>query len=256
VDPAAGRALGRSLGDFAPLSSAETVLLDAARRGVDAVIATDRPSAETDANRVRADFVRFLAPGGVTDAPVHEQDVQLIGGWLTGALDLDATTIGVQITLVKCVIGTISTYDARFRVLALDGSRVDGGFLADRLTCDGAYSSGMRRSPAASVFRPRVSAATSIFTAARSAARRSRCYWPERGSAARSIFATALRRPGKSSSSGRRSMEIWNASKASSTIPAATPWWPNRSRSQATSVSIRSRRSAAGSVCTLRLSGC
>lgn len=83
MDPAAGRALGRSLGDFAPLSSAETVLLDAARRGVDAVIATDRPSAETDANRVRADFVRFLALGGVADAPVHEHGVQLIGGWLT-----------------------------------------------------------------------------------------------------------------------------------------------------------------------------
>src|SRR5882672_5494248 len=84
--PAAPRkpvhAFGRSLADFGKLWLAEKTLLDCCRRGEFAWIASERPEAETDDNRVRAAFIRFLALGGDDGHPVHERGVQLAGAWV------------------------------------------------------------------------------------------------------------------------------------------------------------------------------
>jgi hypothetical protein len=134
------RAHGRSLGDFGALSPAEETLLECCRRGELAPIGDTCPGEESRANRVRSDFVRFLALGGDAQAPVHEQGVQLHGAWLTGLLDFEAAKAEHPIWLLGCRIERISAADAVLKSFVLDGSRLMQGLLGDRLFCEGKIS--------------------------------------------------------------------------------------------------------------------
>lgn len=135
--PGPARAFGRSLADFGALSPAEKTLLHCCRRGEIAVIAEERPEEETDANRVRASFFRFLALGGDENAPVHERGVELKGAWLTGALDLNATRIEHWLSLWRCRIEGMQTRHSTFKLLSLVGSRLIHGLQGDGLHCEG-----------------------------------------------------------------------------------------------------------------------
>ena len=130
------RAKGRSLAEFSPLSPAEQKILAAAATGALADISKNRPEAESDANRVRADFLRFLALGGDEAAPVHEQGLQVQGAWITGTLDLYKAEIAGALLLLKCQFKqTPALFDTQIRGLfSLAGSKVPG-LNADRLTC-------------------------------------------------------------------------------------------------------------------------
>lgn len=92
----------------------------------------------TEANCVRAAFVRFLALGGDEDAPVHERGVQLQGAWLEGVLDLEAAHVIHRLPLWACRIERIDARNARLKFLNLSGCLLVDGFNGDGLQCDDA----------------------------------------------------------------------------------------------------------------------
>jgi hypothetical protein len=130
------RAHGRSLADFGQLSPAEKRLLDCCRSGEKAAIADTCPEVPSDADTVRAGFIRFLLLGGDEQTPVHEHGVRLQGACVTGLLDLEAATAGLGLTLIQCRIEGINAQQAHLKMLDLTGSRLTEGFQADELCCD------------------------------------------------------------------------------------------------------------------------
>ena len=101
------------------------------------MIGEQRPDEETDSNRVRAAFVRFLALGGDAQAPVHESGVALRGAWIAGGLDLSVARVEQRLALVSCTIGSINLVQATMKFVDLRGSRLTGGLEADALRCEG-----------------------------------------------------------------------------------------------------------------------
>jgi hypothetical protein len=102
------RAVGRSLDDFSSvfigreLFPAEEALLKACAEGVIPALPRerpDKPEQRTQANRVRAAFLRFLMLGGDEAAPVHEQGVQLRGAWIDGSLDFEGAILPHDVAL-------------------------------------------------------------------------------------------------------------------------------------------------------------
>lgn len=131
---------GRSLTDFIPLvSTAEQALLRAACLGEVAALGTTAPSTPSDANRVRARFLRFLLLGGDVQAPLHEGGVRLCGAYVEGALDLAGCRLPGNLDLKHCTLTqAILVQDARVSgLVALDGCNVPDGLSADRMQCEG-----------------------------------------------------------------------------------------------------------------------
>lgn len=128
---------GRVLKDFEPLMSGEQRLLDACKKGAIARLGDAMPEQATDAQRVRAAFVRFLLLGGDEQAPVHERGVYLEGAFVEGGLDLCGCRVGVRVGLIRCHFDqVINAIDAQFDgLLNLQGSRLSSGLNADRLRC-------------------------------------------------------------------------------------------------------------------------
>lgn len=97
------RPYGRALADFlVDLSPAEKVLLRATGDGKEVIVAHRRPEILRPDNRVRAEFIRFLALGGDAQAPVHERGIQLAGAFITGTLDLAGCVVAVPLNLLWC----------------------------------------------------------------------------------------------------------------------------------------------------------
>lgn len=130
---------GRSLVDFGRLSPGETKLLNRCRTGEEAVVADKRPEKGTRNNRVRAAFVRFLALGGDTNAPIHEHGIQLSGAWLTGRLDFQDATAQTAIQLRHCRIDSLILRSANLKSIVLNGSRIEAGLWGDHLRCSGNF---------------------------------------------------------------------------------------------------------------------
>ena len=128
---------GRSLADFGELSPAEYALLVGSRNGTPTTISEERPEEETEANRVRADFVRFLALGGDAQAPVHERGIQLQGAWITGKLDLCVARLELRLALVHCTMSGIDAHQATIKYLNLIGTRLTSCLEAELLRCEG-----------------------------------------------------------------------------------------------------------------------
>jgi hypothetical protein len=133
------RAFGRSLADFGALGDAEQKLLESCRTGADCVIAQTRPAADqkTDANTIRAGFLRFLILGGDDDHPVHEHGVRVTGAWIAGGLDLDGVASTSDLSAQNCWFDSTPNFsDARIKGnLVLIGSRVPG-LAGERISCD------------------------------------------------------------------------------------------------------------------------
>ena len=131
------RPVGRSLADFGELLPAEKTLLECSRCGEAAVICDERPEHETDDNRVRAAFVRFLALGGDDSAPVHEHGIDLQGAWLSGVLELAGATVDHRLMLSACRIEWINARHSSLKFLSLHNSHLMEGLLGDPLYCKG-----------------------------------------------------------------------------------------------------------------------
>jgi hypothetical protein len=135
--PASLRPYGRSLVDFGELSPGEATLIECCRCGKFAVLASELPEGASDSNRVRADFVRFLALGGDEKAPVHERGVRLHGAWITGPLDLSGAKVERDVALHRCQIEHIDASFARLQLLSLSGSHLICGLTGNGLDCTG-----------------------------------------------------------------------------------------------------------------------
>ena len=123
------RPRGRNLADFSDLSAAEDKLRKAVAQGEIFYAGFSRPDKDgaTNDNRLRADFVRFLALGGDAQTPVHEKGVQLYGGYITGELDLQGGKVRCPLALRDCWFDTKPYLrEARLRRLSLSGSRLPG----------------------------------------------------------------------------------------------------------------------------------
>ncbi|MCX7257800.1 MAG: hypothetical protein NTZ64_14050 [Polaromonas sp.] len=129
---------GRTLAEFQPLQPAETALLQACAEGEVAVLGQERPAEKTEANAIRASFIRFLALGGDDEAPVHEQGVQLMGAWIEGELDLKGavTASGLLLVFSNFESAPVFRWAEVAGTLNLFGSLVPG-LWADGLQCKG-----------------------------------------------------------------------------------------------------------------------
>ncbi len=137
-----------SLQDFLPLKPAEQRLLDVALTGKQCAFARSRPDAPTEANEVRADFLRFLALGGENRSALSESGLRVQGAYIDGAINLDGATKVRPLWLQDCTIsGEFSFSDAETKVVSLDGTavstirgdgvRVDGSLLLRRTAVEG-----------------------------------------------------------------------------------------------------------------------
>jgi hypothetical protein len=126
-------ASGRSFREFEPLSAAERKLVKSCRCGTDAIVSKRRPKRETDANRVRASLVRFLALGGDDDAPVHEYGVSLAGAWITGNLSIEDAALSRTLALRNCWIRKINGWRATLPLLMLSGCHLQEGMDAGEI---------------------------------------------------------------------------------------------------------------------------
>jgi hypothetical protein len=154
------RAFGRSLSDFRlpeadtphNLLQAEEKLLDAAGKGVlcnltelsPDLLATDPaqalPKHAASANKVRADFLRFLLLGGDAASPVHEKGIQLAGAFVEGDIDLAHAENVCSFALLGCSIkGRLVTDHAALRSVTLSASHI-GGMICDGASIDGDVS--------------------------------------------------------------------------------------------------------------------
>lgn len=128
---------GRTLEEFEPLGPGEQLLLEACRTGEVATLGTATPTEVTDAQRVRAPFLRFLLLGGDERAPLHEHGVRLRGAFVEGTVDLQGCRIPASVALNRCYFDSkIFAMDAQVDgLLNLQGSHLTYGLAADRLRC-------------------------------------------------------------------------------------------------------------------------
>ena len=137
VQPAESRRpYGRQLSDLwldgeeGKLHPAERKLLECARAGRICTIETNRPAAGSANNRIRGEFLRFLALGGDETHPVHEHGLTVIGGFIDcqhDVLDFSGTTIPSALEMVTCAInGSVSLFDSKTKTLSFTNSSVDG----------------------------------------------------------------------------------------------------------------------------------
>ena len=131
-----GRPYGQRLSDVwldgeeGKLHPAEWDLLRCAVLGKECKLGTERPNLATDENRVRAEFVRFLALGGDDDHPLHEQGLWCLGAYVEcmhGKLDLEGCRLPENVWLFGCTIdGDVLLRDCLGESLGFSGSSVKG----------------------------------------------------------------------------------------------------------------------------------
>lgn len=134
-------AKGQTLKEFGNLYPAESKLLSACRDGTVAEITLMRPGKPTPNNRVRADFIRFLARGGDASAPVHEAGVHLIGAVVIGELNLSGVTVPYSLRLEECLF---RTQEGKLADLTLKRVNLDGGLSLMGSQVNGIDGDGLR----------------------------------------------------------------------------------------------------------------
>ena len=79
----------REIKDLGDLLPAEKAVLEKVCAGEKAVLGAAVPDAPSDAVKIRAGFVRYLALGGCAAHQVHEKGIWVEGAWIEGRVDLD-----------------------------------------------------------------------------------------------------------------------------------------------------------------------
>ena len=138
-----GLAHGRWLGDFPVLSAAELQLVKCCARGeVWTPEGWDlenpvRPAEKSDANTIRAELLRYLALGGDTNTPAHDEGVVARGAWISGELNLHQCHTTARLDLKFCHFDSkLVLTAAHLPELVLSGSLVPS-LRADRLNVTG-----------------------------------------------------------------------------------------------------------------------
>jgi len=109
------------------LSPAERRLMQDCPAGKPTALAFVAPEEATDANRVRAEILRYLILGGCKDCRPDERGVHLLEAYVTGPLDLSFATAKGATVLKWCHFDArIEAKATRFTELDLSGSRMPG----------------------------------------------------------------------------------------------------------------------------------
>lgn len=111
-------------------TTAERNLIAAARAGRDCILnGGTRPTAASDATQIRADLLRLLIVGGTTDCRLHESGVALMGGYITGTLDLRFAKARGQCVLNACLfVEEPNLNSAKFALFSLEDCQLPGLF--------------------------------------------------------------------------------------------------------------------------------
>jgi hypothetical protein len=104
------------LNGFAPLRSAERVLLRAYLNGDIARVGLRRPLVPSANTTIRGEFIAFLARGGV-DGRFEPQRIQIVGAWIEGRIDLRHASIPESLWFYRCVFNAVPR---------LEGARIGG----------------------------------------------------------------------------------------------------------------------------------
>lgn len=111
------------------LTDAEEALIAACRAGTACDLGTTPPhyADPPSSHMIRADVLRYLILGGCDEKPVQSPGITLFGAVITGVLDLDFAQAHGGTTLNHCRFeATIKARQARFEVLSLEGSHLEG----------------------------------------------------------------------------------------------------------------------------------
>jgi hypothetical protein len=131
---------GRWLADLGELSTAEERLVECCALGkvwVPERWDGERPEAGTDANKIKADLIRFLVLGGDAGHPVHEKGVMIFGAWIEDQLNLHQCIASFRLDLKKShLIEVPILMAAQISELSFGGSHLPG-LRADRLKITG-----------------------------------------------------------------------------------------------------------------------
>lgn len=137
------RPWGRTLSNFwldgeeGKLHPAEEDLLRCAASGEPCVRGDERPTTATEQNRIRANFLRFVALGGDKQNPLHDRGIQIIGAFIDATLDFEGTIIPENFTLGNCTIdGDLIIQDCCAETVILDNTGV-GAIMGGRFECTG-----------------------------------------------------------------------------------------------------------------------
>ena len=121
---------------FSLLKPAEGKLLTCCQSVEVAVIGEKRPTEKTEANEVRAEFLRWLIL--TKDIEINLNGIQVLGAWISGDLNLDNTQCLSELALYDCVFEYILFLRrAITKSIFADGSLLKQGMQADGLICQG-----------------------------------------------------------------------------------------------------------------------
>ncbi|WP_425037599.1 hypothetical protein [Primorskyibacter sp. S187A] len=97
---------------------------------------SERPEAESDANRIRAELIVHCVMGGCDDCRVPPKGVRVVGAWIKGEIDLSGCSSPYALRLFICHLDTVPFLrDAYLHGLYLSGSKTPG-IDAQRLRCE------------------------------------------------------------------------------------------------------------------------
>ena len=85
------------------------------------------PSEPSDTRTIRADILRYLLLGGCKDCVVDGRGVVLVGGYISGTLDIDYATVNGATHLIQCHFeNRFDSIQTHFKAVTLDGSDMRG----------------------------------------------------------------------------------------------------------------------------------
>ena len=124
---------------FKPLSTAEQQIGVGCNDKI--ILNTERPTAETSDNTVRANFLATLLQLPRANSPIPTTGFYLQGAWINGTLDLNSLKLEHNLRCIKCVFSeTLILFDARVDGnLNLQGSQCKKGIAADGLKVTGNF---------------------------------------------------------------------------------------------------------------------
>lgn len=111
-------------------TEAEIALVAACREGRQCELGDGtRPDTPTPQNQIGADLLRYLIKGGCDECDLHDWGVDLVGAYITGALDLRLVKATGVTGLINCHFdSSINAMNAKFDFLNLSGSSCLGLF--------------------------------------------------------------------------------------------------------------------------------
>ncbi|MEL6806731.1 MAG: hypothetical protein AAFO97_03035 [Pseudomonadota bacterium] len=108
-------------------NEAELDLIEKCQAGEQCIRGFDVPKEPSDTSTIRADILRYLLLGGCENCVVNERGVWLIGGYISGTLNLGFATVHGATRLQNCYFETqLLSEQTSFKLVDLSGSTLNG----------------------------------------------------------------------------------------------------------------------------------